>query len=214
MWKWKSLSHVQLFATLWTFPGQNTGVGSLFLLQGISPTQGSNPGLLLCNQILYQLSHKGSPRILVKKSNTHKWFKKIQQYKIYAVKISPNQPSFLPEAATDNFFVFPFRIVLYVNIQLSISFLFNRWHMIHTVQDFVLSIKWRILELLLISTYYSLLSFFKKVASFAIAWVHFHVINQIPTKWTLRLFLVFYLKKYYSGHDFTWIFEFISEIIC
>ena len=140
--------------------------------------------------------------------------KKIQQYKIYAVKISPNQPSFLPEAATDNFFVFPFRIVLYVNIQLSISFLFNRWHMIHTVQDFVLSIKWRILELLLISTYYSLLSFFKKVASFAIAWVHFHVINQIPTKWTLRLFLVFYLKKYYSGHDFTWIFEFISEIIC
>ena len=75
--------------------------------------------------------------------------------------------------------------------------------MINTVQDFVLSIKWCILELLLISTYYSLLSFFKKVAGFAIAWLHFHVINQIPTKWTLRLFLVFYLKKYYSGHDFT-----------
>ena len=45
-------------------PGQNTGVGSLFLLQGIFPTQGSNLGLPHCGQILYQLSHKGSPRIL------------------------------------------------------------------------------------------------------------------------------------------------------
>ena len=44
--------------------GQNTGVGSLSLLQGIFPTQGSNPCLLHCGQILYQLSHKGSPRIL------------------------------------------------------------------------------------------------------------------------------------------------------
>ena len=48
----------------WNSPGQNTGVGSLSLLQGIFPTQGSNPGLLHCRQILYQLSHKGSPRIL------------------------------------------------------------------------------------------------------------------------------------------------------
>ena len=38
--------------------GQNTGVGSLSLLQGIFPTQGSNPGLLHCRQILYQLSGK------------------------------------------------------------------------------------------------------------------------------------------------------------
>ena len=36
----------------------------LSLLQGIFPTQGSNPGLLHCRQIIYQLSHKGSPRIL------------------------------------------------------------------------------------------------------------------------------------------------------
>ena len=41
-------------------PGQNTGVDSLSLTQGIFPTQGSNPGLLHCRQILYQLSHKGS----------------------------------------------------------------------------------------------------------------------------------------------------------
>ena len=45
-------------------PGQNTGVGRLSLLQGISPTQGLNPGLPQCKQILYQLSHKGSPGIL------------------------------------------------------------------------------------------------------------------------------------------------------
>ena len=45
-------------------PGQNTGVGSLFLLQGTFPTQGLNPGLPHCRWILYQLSHKGSPRIL------------------------------------------------------------------------------------------------------------------------------------------------------
>ena len=40
-------------------PGQNTGVGSLSLLQGIFPTQGLNPGLPH-----YQLSHQGSPEIL------------------------------------------------------------------------------------------------------------------------------------------------------
>ena len=47
----------------WNSLGQNTWVGSLYLLQGIFPTQGSNPGLLSCRQILYQLSHKGSPKI-------------------------------------------------------------------------------------------------------------------------------------------------------
>ena len=45
----------------WNSLGQNTGVGSLSLLQGIFPTQGSNPGLPYCTWILYQLSHKGSP---------------------------------------------------------------------------------------------------------------------------------------------------------
>ena len=48
----------------WNSPGQNTGVGRLSLLWGIFPTQGLNPGLPLCRQILYQPSHKGSPRIL------------------------------------------------------------------------------------------------------------------------------------------------------
>ena len=48
----------------WNSPGQNTRVGSLSLLQGIFPIQESNPDLLHCRQILYQLSHKGTPRIL------------------------------------------------------------------------------------------------------------------------------------------------------
>ena len=45
-------------------PGQNSGVGCHALLQGIFPTQGSNPGLPHCRWILYHLSHQGSPRIL------------------------------------------------------------------------------------------------------------------------------------------------------
>ena len=40
------------------------GVGSLSFLQGIVPTQGSNPGLPHCREILNCLSHQGSPRIL------------------------------------------------------------------------------------------------------------------------------------------------------
>ena len=48
----------------WNSPGLNTGVGSRSLLQGIFPTQGWNSGLPHCRWTLYQLSHKGSPRIL------------------------------------------------------------------------------------------------------------------------------------------------------
>ena len=48
----------------WNSLGQDTGVGSFSLLQGVFPTQGLKPGLSHYGQILYQLSHKGSPRIL------------------------------------------------------------------------------------------------------------------------------------------------------
>ena len=67
----ESLGRVQLFATPWAvahqaplsmrFPGKNTGVGCHFLLQGIFPTQGSNPGLLLWQADSLLLSHLGSP---------------------------------------------------------------------------------------------------------------------------------------------------------
>ena len=60
--KRKLLSHVQpRLPTPWHSPGYNTGVGSVSLLQGISPTQGSNPGILHCKWILYQLSYQGRP---------------------------------------------------------------------------------------------------------------------------------------------------------
>ena len=70
--KWVSESHSVMSDSLQPHrpysppnsPDQNTGVGSLFLLQGIFPTQESNSGLLHCRRILYQLSQKGSPRIL------------------------------------------------------------------------------------------------------------------------------------------------------
>ena len=44
----------------WDFQGKSTGVGCHFLLQGIFPTQGSNPGLSHCRQTLYRLNHQGS----------------------------------------------------------------------------------------------------------------------------------------------------------
>ena len=50
----------------WNSPGQNTGVGSCSLLQGIFPTQGLNPCLPHCRRIPYQLSHQGRPEVDVK----------------------------------------------------------------------------------------------------------------------------------------------------
>ena len=69
MLKWSEVKAIQSCPTLchpmdyrpWNSPGQNTGVGSLSLFQGIFPTQGSNPGLPHCRQILYQLRQQGSP---------------------------------------------------------------------------------------------------------------------------------------------------------
>ena len=65
--KVKSISHIRLFAPWtvactrllhpWDYVAKSTGVGCHFLLQGIFPTQGSNPGLPHCRQTLYHLSH-------------------------------------------------------------------------------------------------------------------------------------------------------------
>ena len=50
----------------WNSPGKSTGVGCRALLQGIVPTQGWNPGLPHCRQILYHLRHQGRPNTLNK----------------------------------------------------------------------------------------------------------------------------------------------------
>ena len=71
-WEWMSESCSVVSDSLWPHglhspwnsPGQNTGVGSLSLLQGIFPTQRLNPGLPHCRRSFYQLSHQGNPRIL------------------------------------------------------------------------------------------------------------------------------------------------------
>ena len=72
LWKWK-VSVSQSCPTLcnlmdcslcsWNSPDENTGVGCHALFQGLFLTQGLNPGLLHCRQILYHLSHQGSPFI-------------------------------------------------------------------------------------------------------------------------------------------------------
>ena len=43
----------------WTSSGKKTGVGSHSFLLGIIPTQGSNPSILQCRQLLHCLSHQG-----------------------------------------------------------------------------------------------------------------------------------------------------------
>ena len=50
----------------WDSPGKNTGVGYNVFLQGIFLTQGLNPSLLHCRQVLYCLRHLGSPNIIKK----------------------------------------------------------------------------------------------------------------------------------------------------
>ena len=49
----------------WGFPGKSTGVGCHALLQGISLTQGSNPGIPHCRQTFYRLSHQGNSYLSV-----------------------------------------------------------------------------------------------------------------------------------------------------
>ena len=61
-WTWKQWPHGLYIP--WNSPGQNTGVGSLSLLQRIFPTQWLNPGVPYSRQILYLLNHKRSPGIL------------------------------------------------------------------------------------------------------------------------------------------------------
>ena len=55
----------------WNSLGQNSGVGSLSLLQWIFPTQESNQGLLPCRQIFYQLRYEGSPKRVAKEHSNY-----------------------------------------------------------------------------------------------------------------------------------------------
>ena len=82
VWVCLSLSSVWLFATPWTvayqaplsvgYSRKNTGVGCHFFLQGIFPTQGSNPCLLHSRQILHLLSHLRSLSLHYASTNQYK----------------------------------------------------------------------------------------------------------------------------------------------
>ena len=78
-------------------PGKNTGMGCHGILQGIFLTQGLNPGIPHCRQILYTLSHQGSPRIL--------------EWVAYPFSRVTSQPR--------NSYLFLFTVVVYVSMLLS-----------------------------------------------------------------------------------------------
>ena len=59
--RWNCAIQPYMLYSPWNSPHQNTGVGSCFLLQGIFPTQGLNPRLPHCRQILCQPSYQGIP---------------------------------------------------------------------------------------------------------------------------------------------------------
>ena len=104
LWKWSESGSV--VSTLcdpmdypWNSLGQNTGVGSLSLLQGILPTQELNRGLLHCRRILYQLSYQGSPlwfcrsRIMWPSQwNIYKWLGQTPEKVSAAVRIQWTYP--------------------------------------------------------------------------------------------------------------------------
>ena len=77
----------------WDCPGQNTGVGTLSLLQGIFPTQGLSPGLPHCRRILYQLSHKGKQKGLFKKWSL--------EHRCWSTWLSPQSPVISGNPAED-----------------------------------------------------------------------------------------------------------------
>ena len=78
----------------WNSPGQNTGVGSLFLLQGIFPTQGLDPCLSYCRWILYQLSYQGRIVMKVKWINIYNIILLLLSH--FSVRPHRRQPTRLP----------------------------------------------------------------------------------------------------------------------
>ena len=108
--KWKSLSHVQLFATPWTTspwnsPGQNTGWGSLSLLQGIFLSQELNRGLLHCRWILYQLSYEERSQRKPKPKNVQT-IVQLHSFHILARKSSKSYKLNFSSTWTENFWMY------------------------------------------------------------------------------------------------------------
>ena len=80
----------------WDFPGYSTGVDCHFLLQGIFPTQGSNPGLPHCRQMLNHLSHQSkslvySKSALVKRNRNNGQVNRRYHYSLYCTALEYSQ---------------------------------------------------------------------------------------------------------------------------
>ena len=115
-------------ARLWNSPGKNTGVGCHFLLQGIFPTQGSNPGLLHCGQTLYWLSHQGSHCIYIYIYTHTQLIEKLYLEKgkathssILAWRIPWTSPWVTKSRIWLSNFHFHFSLYLYIHTQLGID---------------------------------------------------------------------------------------------
>ena len=107
---------------------QNTGVVSRSLLQGIFPTQGSNPGLPHCRQILYQLSHQGSLSSKKISSNSCVTGFQSQQGSCSATYEIPTQKQVVHEWFTCMYllnFIFSY-IYIYIYIFFSLCFIAGR----------------------------------------------------------------------------------------
>ena len=101
--EWKLLSHIQHFVTPWTvvhgiLQAFRILKWSFFLLQGITPTQGLNPGPPHCRQILFQLSYKGSPWMSLVGSIYWNCDKKTDEF--WVLKISPSMVKLHPSKSS------------------------------------------------------------------------------------------------------------------
>ena len=90
----------------WASPG-NTGVGCHFLLQVIFPTQESNPSLLHCRQILYQLSCEGSHIYIYMGIYIHKMYNFVQRREKKSCHLQFVSSCHLREKMSDSCSLFP-----------------------------------------------------------------------------------------------------------
>ena len=130
--EWKSLSRVQLFQPHGLYPwnslGQNTGVGSLPLLQGIFPTQGSDPGLPYCRWFLDHLNHQGSQTWPTGHISSGPWH--FSSFVSYHASSHSSIQHCLCFSSSHMMFCFPFQGLSYVLISLAIWSLFS-YFLIH-----------------------------------------------------------------------------------
>ena len=133
-------------------PGKNTGVGCHFLLQGIFPNQGWNPGLLHCSQILYQLSHQGNLRILKWVANP---FFMGSSWPRNQTRVSCIASRFFTSWATSKAL-----LILRLSLMFKNIFIFPYTIFVQILWDLLLSIQWVFKIKILMGTIFKVLTIF------------------------------------------------------